>query len=352
MVSCLKLKKPKIMQREKKCFIGVDVSKLWFDVCMMITNQEGRRQIVRERFDNDVAGFKKLTQWLKSHKVPMDENTLVVIENTGIYHRLIWQYCNQNGLPISIVNAAQLKWSLGITRGKDDITDSERLCDYCYRHADKLKASAALDPAILPLKDLMTSRTRLLAQINSTRTYLRELKHSNSKEVQAMMEQIHKSALVGMKKSLELIEEQINKVVKQSAAIKKNYELLLSVPGIGHVTAIYIICCTANFASSITGKQLACYAGVVPFEHKSGSSIKGKARVHKMANKELKRLLYMGARSVVQHKKEFKQYYKRKEQEGKHHLAILNAVKNKIVLRAVAVIKNQRKYVDNYQKAA
>ena len=166
------------------------------------------------------------------------------------------------------------------------------------------------------------------------------------------MEQIHKAALVGMKKSFELIEEQINKVLRQSAAIQNNYELLLSVPGIGHVTAIYIICCTANFASGITGKQLACYAGVVPFEHKSGSSIKGKARVHKMANKELKRLLYMGARSVVQHKPEFRQYYKRKEEEGKHHLAILNAVKNKIVLRVVAVIKNQTKYVDNYQKAA
>ena len=339
------------MQTKKKCFIGVDVSKRWFDACMMFIN-EGRREMFRERFDNDVAGFKKLTQWLRLHKVPLDDNTLVVIENTGIYHRMIWEYCNQKGLPISIVNAAQLKWSLGITRGKDDVTDSERLCDYCYRHADKLKASALLDPTILQLKDLMTSRTRLLTQINSTRTYLQELKHANSKEVQTMMEQIHKSALIGMKKSLELIEEQIRKVIRQSAAIKNNYELLLSVPGIGHVTAVYIICCTANFASGITGKQLACYAGVVPFEHKSGSSIKGKPRVHKMANKELKRLLYMGARSVVQHKGEFKQYYKRKEQEGKHHLAILNAVKNKIVLRAVAVIKNQTKYVDNYQKAA
>ena len=77
------------MQREMKCFIGIDVSKLWFDVSMMISPQEGRGQIVRERFDNDVAGFKKLTLWLKGYKVPMDENTLVVIENTGIYHQEI-----------------------------------------------------------------------------------------------------------------------------------------------------------------------------------------------------------------------------------------------------------------------
>lgn len=340
------------MQTKGKCFIGIDVSKLWFDVSMIILIGQERQGVFTQRFDNNVSGFKKLTQWFKLHKVPMDDNTLVVIENTGIYHRMIWEYCSTKSLPICIVNAAQIKWSLGITRGKDDVTDSQRLCNYCYRHADELKASALLDPVILQLKDLMTSRTRLLAQINSTKSYLKELKHFNNKEVQTMMEQVHKSALSGMKKSLMLIEEQIKKVVGQNAAIKKNYDLLLTVPGVGRITAIYVICCTANFASRISGKQLACYAGVVPFENKSGSSIKGKNKVHKMANKELKRLLFMGARSIVQHNPEFRQYYERKEQEGKHHLAILNAVKNKIVLRLVAVVNNQRKYVDNYKKAA
>ena len=340
------------MQTQKKCFLGIDVSKLWFDVSMVIIIGQVKQGMFSQRFDNNAAGFKKLTQWLKLCKVPLDASTLVVIENTGVYHRMIWEYCNNKGLSLHIGNAARIKWSLGIVRGKDDVTDSERLCDYCYRHEDELQATPALDPVILPLKDLMTSRTRLLAQINSTRTYLKELKYSNSKEVQAIMEEVHRSALSGMKKSLLQIEEQIKKLVEQSAPIKNNYDLLLSVPGIGHITAIYIICCTANFAGSISGKQLACYAGVVPFKNKSGSSIKGKPKVHKMANKQLKALLHMGARSAVCHKAEFAQYYKRKEQEGKHHLEILNAVKNKIVLRAVAVIKNQRKYVDNYAPAA
>lgn len=340
------------MQTQKKCFLGVDVSKLWFDVSMLTIVGQVKQGMISERFDNNAAGFKKLTGWMKLHKVPFDATTLVVIENTGVYHRMIWEYCNNKGLSLHIGNAARIKWSLGIVRGKDDITDSQRLCDYCYRHADELQAAPVLDPVILPLKDLMTARKRLIAQINSTRTYLKELKHSNSKEVQTIMEEVHRSALSGMKKSLLQIEEQIKKLVEESESIKNNYDLLLSVPGIGHITAIYIICCTANFAGGITGKQLACYAGVVPFENKSGSSIKGKTKVHKMANKELKALLHMGAKSIVQHKAEFKTYYKRKEHQGKHHLQILNAVKNKIVLRAVAVIKNQRRYVDNYAAAA
>jgi transposase len=308
--------------------------------------------MVMEKFDNTTLGLTAMNQWLKGHKVPMNHSTLVVIENTGVYHRLIWEYCTKKNLSLHIGNAAHIKWSLGITRGKDDITDSQRLCSYCYRHSDELKATPILDPVILQLKDLMTARTRLIGQINSTKVYLRELKQSNSKEAHSAMEKAHKAALDGMAKSLVLIEKQINKIVLEHTEIKNNYKLLLSVPGIGRITALYLICCTANFASNVSGKQLACYAGVVPFSNESGSSIKGKKRVHKMGNKELKRLLYMGAKSIIKHNPEFKTYYERKLMDGKSHLAIVNAVKNKMLLRAVAVIKNKRQYVDKYPKAA
>lgn len=340
------------MQIERKCFIGVDVSKSWIDLSMMVVIDGVKQEMITQKFDNNPAGFKILTQWLRSHHVPFNDNTLVVIENTGVYHRLIWKYCTEKGLSLHIGNAAGIKWSLGITRGKDDVTDSQRLCSYCYRHADELKATPALDPVILQLKDLMTARTRLIKQITSTKVYLKELNLSNSKEVQKAIEKAHKAALDGMRKSLSLIEEQIKTIVREHTAINKNYKLLLSVPGIGRITSIYIICCTANFASRINGKQLACYAGVVPFAHSSGSSIKGKNKVNKMANKDLKKLLHMGARSVVTHHPEFRTYYERKLKEGKHDLAIINAIRNKIILRAVAVINKQEEYVDNYKKAA
>lgn len=339
------------MKSENKSFIGIDVSKSWFDVSLMCHSRPDKKEMVTAQFNNDPTGLKLLTKWLASYKVPFNENTLVVIENTGLYHRLIWKYCCANNLSLHIGNAANIKWSLGIARGKDDTVDSKRLCDYCYRHADQLKATPSLNPIILQLKDLMTARTRLIKQINSTRVYLGELKLSNSKEVQKIIEQAHKAALDGLKKSLAVIEEQIKNLVQDNADIKENYDLLNSVPGVGHVTALYIIGCTANFAMKISGKQLACYAGVVPFPHKSGSSIKGRNRVHKMANKELKALLHMGARSIAR-KGEFKEYYDRKSLEGKHDLAIINAIKNKIVLRAVAVINNQRKYVDKFEKVA
>jgi transposase len=340
------------MQTKKKFFIGADVSKSWIDFSMMVVTDGVKQEMISDKFDNNSGGFKLAAQWLKKQGVPFNDNTLVVIENTGVYHRLIWEFCTAKGFSLHIGNAAGIKWSLGITRGKNDVTDSQRLCNYCYRHADELKATPALDPVILELKDLMTARTRLITQINSTKMYLNELKQFNSKATQHVIEKAHKAALDGMKESLDLIEQQIRQIIAEQSAISKNYKLLISVPGIGHVTALYMICCTANFASKISGKQLASYAGVVPFENQSGSSIRGRNKVHKMANKELKKLLHMGARSIANHHPEFKRYYERKLKEGKHDLSIINAIKNKIVLRGAAVINNQRKYVDNCKKAS
>ena len=59
----------------------------------------------------------------------------------------------------------------------------------------------------------------------------------------------------------------------------------------------------------------------------------------------------MGAMSVIHCNPDMKQYYDRKMAEGKHALGVINAVKNKLVLRAVAVIKSQRPYVDNFVKS-
>ena len=49
---------------------------------------------------------------------------------------------------------------------------------------------------------------------------------------------------------------------------------------------------------------------------------------------------------------EFRAYFERKKAEGKNGMSVLNAIKNKIVLRVVAVVNKQKPYVDNYSKAA
>lgn len=336
----------------KQFFIGADVSKLTFDATVLIVIDHVKQPSETRKFDNTTVGLKAFEKWLKSFGISFHKNSILVVENTGIYHRLLWQFCSDNNLPIHIGNAAHIKWSFGIARGKNDKIDSIRLATYAYKEKDELQHTPTLNPVVIQLKDLWTARTRIKSQLNSMKTYLKELKGVNDKATQAMLEQAHKQAIDGMSKSLKNIETEIENIIKQNEDLKKNYKLLITVPGIGPWIATYLICCTCNFAFKMSGKQLACYAGVVPFENTSGTSIKGKPKVHKMANKELKKLLYMGAMSAVQYNAEFKKYYERKLQEGKPFLSVVNAVKNKIILRAAAVVNNQRVYVDNVKQVA
>jgi transposase len=351
MVSPFFKKVIKIMQNKAMFYLGMDVSKLWLDLAVLSVINHEKQAMVTNRFDNNISGMKKLDSWLKKLQVSFDIDSLLVIENTGIYHRIIWRYCSENNLPIYIGNAAHIKWSFGIARGKSDLIDCKRLCDYASKHGNELKTTPSLDPAILNLKDLMTTRATLVEQKTILTKQLKEGKPFKSMEAYLFMLKALQPTLDGLKTSIASVEAAI-KGITDSDTIKTNHDLLMSVPGIGNVTATYLICCTSNFAGKHSGKQVACYAGVVPFGHSSGSSIKGKDRVHKMANKKLKKLLHLGALSAIKNYPEFRDYYERKKTEGKHPLSILNAIRNKLILRAVAVINNQQPYLDNYQKAA
>jgi len=335
------------MTTNTKFYLGIDVSKLWFDVSLLPVANHLKQDMISERFDNTIEGLKLFKKWLTFHKVPFNENSLLVIENTGVYHRLIWHFCSKYNLPIHIGNAAHIKWSLGITRGKSDIIDSKRLCQYCYKQVDELKATPPINPVFMKLKDLMTARSRLVVQLHSTKNYIKEIQCTNDKVLLTLLDNSHKAAIDGIKKSIEQVEIAITKIVSEDKCILQNYNLMKTVPGIGHLTAIYIICCTNNFTSKISGKQLASYAGVVPFEHTSGISIKGKNRVHKMANKDLKKMLHLCALTAIKYYPEFRQYFDRKKAEGKNGMLVLNAIRNKIVLRVVAVVNKQQPYVNN-----
>jgi transposase len=341
-----------MMKKQTGFFLGIDVSKPWFDISLMPVVNFQKQSMITQRFDNNIAGLALLKKWLKAQKVTFDNDTLLVIENTGIYHRLLWKFFSENNIPIHIGNAAHIKKSFGIARGKNDKIDSQRLCSYAYKNDEELKATSALNPVFLSLKDLITSRTRFKSQLGANRTYLRELRNINEKATQKMMENVYKMAINGLQKSITEIEKQITLLIKSDSSINSNYSFLISVPGIGPVTAIYILCCTNNFANKISGKQLSCYAGVVPFSDRSGTTLKGRNKVHKMANKELKSLLHLCALSSIKCYPEFRDYYERKVKEGKHPNSVLNAICNKILLRAVAVVNNQKNYVENYKKAA
>ena len=97
------------MKPGTKFFMGIDVSKPYFDFSLLKVINYQKQDILTQRFDNTTAGIKTFNAWLKEQQVTFDEHTLLVIENTGIYHRLIRKFCSAHNLPLHIGNAAHIK---------------------------------------------------------------------------------------------------------------------------------------------------------------------------------------------------------------------------------------------------
>lgn len=91
-------------------------------------------------------------------------------------------------------------------------------------------------------------------------------------------------------------------------------------------------------------RKLACYCGVASFGYSSGTSIRGKTKVHYIANKKLKCNLHIASLSAVKLDANLMIYYERKVSEGKNKMSV-NAVKDKLLPRVVASVYNQKVYV-------
>ena len=63
-------------------------------------------------------------------------------------------------------------------------------------------------------------------------------------------------------------------------------------------------------------------------------------------------MLHLCAHTAIKYCPEFRKYFDHKKAEGKNGMLVLNAIRNKLVLRVVAVVNNQKPYVENTHIAA
>lgn len=148
------------MKEEKKMyksFIGIDVSKLTIDVC--IVNNEGFDQ--HREFENDKKGFKKMQAWLITTEIFNFTDALFCMEHTGIYTRELAEYLLLQGAKVWMESALHLKRSMGMTRGKSDKVDSHRIARYAMTNSDKAMLVTLSNKTLQLIKDLMTSRKRV-----------------------------------------------------------------------------------------------------------------------------------------------------------------------------------------------
>jgi transposase len=335
------------MSKLLKNFVGIDISKLFFDVALIKSNQPD--QAVHHQFKQSFKGFCEMNEWLKQQEVLLNEETLFCMEFTGIYNTALVDYLSSKKSLLWVEMAIKIKKSEGFERGSNDKSDAIKIASYAFRYQDRKQLWGPTDQSLNKIKHLIAQRDRIIDSITRLTLPVKELKEIGSIDQASQMEKLQKAVVSNLKKTKENIEAHIVKIVGQDKELSRKVERVKSIKGVGQVTAVCFLVYTKGYTSFNNGKQLACYSGVVPFTKKqSGISIKSKPRVSPFANKKLKRLLHLCAITAIQYDKELKAYYRRKLLEGKNKMSIINAVRNKLVLRMFAVIRDDRDFVENY----
>jgi len=321
----------------KKEVLGIDISKLTIDVYLHVNQSH-------ELFNNNPAGFRKLISWLKKKKIIL-KDLLICFEHTGMYSFELANFLTIKNIDYVMESAIQIKRSMGIVRGKNDKIDAQRIADYAYRRRDKLEFSVLPSKMISKIQKLLSLRETMVKQRAGYKVTVQENSRILVKSEYKCFFEAQNKLVKSLTTQICKVEEEIKLIIASDLKLENTYNLITSISGVGFIVAAYFISTTSCFTKFKNGRKYACYCGTAPFEYSSGTSIHFKTRVNPMANKKMKSLLNMSARSAITCDPELKEYYHRKVEQGKNKMSTLNIIRNKIIHRVFAVVDRGTPYV-------
>jgi len=332
---------------EFEFFIGIDVSKNELDFSI----QQGKCFLFHREIANKPAEINLLIKEIGILPGFSLNKAVFCMEHTGIYSNHLLGCLHKKKGNICLEAATHIKKSLGNIRGKNDKIDSVRIAEYAYKNREELRLWAPKRDVVQQLAYLASTRSRLIKIQKILATPLNEYGEFVSKKMTKQNSGICQRTINSTQADMDKVEKAIAALIAADPELKRLFELTTSVCGVGKVVATQILVTTNEFKDINSPKQFACFAGVAPFTSESGM-FKGKGRVSHMANKKMKTLLHLAALVAIQHSPDLKLYYERMVNDGrKNKMSVLNAVRNKLILRVFACVNQNRMYEKNYCKS-
>ncbi|GBF22584.1 MULTISPECIES: IS110 family RNA-guided transposase [Arenibacter] len=322
-----------------KDVIGIDASKLTLDCCL---HKSGAQEV----FENTPEAIVFLVDWSIKISGLAKNELLFVFEHTGLYTHQLVRYLSEQGYYFLLVPGLEIKRSLGIARGKDDRADAKRIALYGYRIREEARPYQMPKESLISLKRLMSMRRKLVSQRAGHIATLGEQIRVLNNDLGPILLQVQRDIIGVLDVQITKIEKELDRLIEQDPELQIIYRLLVSIKGIGAVTARFMIVHTVGFTAFKSWRKFASYCGIAPFPNRSGTSIRGRTKVSQLANKEGKTLLNLCAGSAIQCNPEMKAYYTRRIDAGKNKMSTLNIIRNKLLARAFAVVVRGTPYVN------
>jgi transposase len=305
-----------------RIWVGIDVSKGWFDA-----HCQGRDG----RFSNDAAGIAGLLCWLG------EGDFHVCLEPTGGHERALRKALAAAGIPVSVAHPAKVAAfarAMGRVHKTDGI-DARLLAQ--YGRLSSPEPSILADESRRELRRLVLTWKSLQGQLLAVRAQL------GSPEVAESASRGLSAAESGLDTAMLDVVAAIEGLLKAHPELGAQVALLESVKGIGRTSALQILAHLPE-GELRSARELASYAGTVPCQRESGSSVRGRSRVSPRCNRRLRTVLYMCALVARRFCPHLKAFADRLAERGKAKKQVIVAVMRKLAHAIFAVLSTRMPY--------
>jgi transposase len=318
--------------------VGIDVSKSKLDAALIVGGKTKNKVVT-----NTKEGYAELVKWLgKQHVMPADVH--VCMEATGVYSEPVALALQAMGMKVSMVNPARVK-GFGESesiRNKNDRADAGVIARYC----------AAMHP---PLWQAPPLELRLLRGWNERVSALNEMRQQEANRIEAHqfagqteLAQHVKEHVAWIDVQLKQLKKDIDDHIDRYPDLKRDADLLTSIPGIGRLTAAKVLGRVGDLRRFTSAKELAAFLGVTPRQRQSGSSVRGRTMMSRMGCRDLRAALYMPSLTACTYNPILRAFAERLRASGMVRMAVVGAVMRKLVHQMYGVIRTSQPFDPNY----
>jgi len=326
----------------QEVIVGIDISKRFIDVAFRCPDGK----TLTSRFDGSVQKqFEGIVDYLNQNGL---FSTKFVMEATGVYHLPLTYILVKNGYSVFVDNALKFKRfaQMRLIRAKTDRSDACLIAEY--------GATQEIRPFTIPetnqiqikqyvqaVQDLQQLKTDMLSRVEALEI------HPNKNTV---LLEMWEEQITGIRAQIKQLNHKISKLAESWQP--EAYSNLLSIPGIGPLTAGAFIGQFGSFESFENANQVAAFVGLNPSIYQSGSSVQSKRGISKQGHSYLRRLVYMGAWMAKECNPPCKALFQRLLLKHGSKKKALVAVAHKLVRQAFGVVKNrapfEASFAENY----
>jgi transposase len=321
-------------------FVGIDVSKLTLDACLLAPDGKSRAKA----FANDPAGHAALAAWADRHAAGAPVH--FCMEATGPYSEAPAAALADAGRLVSVANPNRVKaHARAAGQGnKTDPADARAIAEFARDRTPPPWQPPT--PEVRELQGLVRRRDDLRGMA------AREKARLDSPALTAAARASVERTVAFLVAEADRVQARADALIAASEGLKADRDLLASIPGVGSQTASTVLAELPPVGRLPSAQSAAAYAGLAPREFRSGTSVRKRTRLSKAGNARLRKALYLPTLTAVRFNPLLGAFYERLVAAGKPKMRAVGACMRKLIMICYGVLKNRAPFDPNWSKKA